>query len=127
MTPKIDHPVLRGVKPKSETVGTIAAAQWLRRRKIVFFHVPNEGARGARESAILSTMGVRKGVPDLVIPQPPPGGTMGSVIEMKCEAGGKLSPAQRAWLDAFKALGWRTAVCNGGDAAIEQLEAWGYG
>lgn len=33
----------------------------------VFFHVPNGGKRGKVEAAIMKAMGVRAGVPDLVI------------------------------------------------------------
>lgn len=42
-------------------------AQELRKRGILFFHVPNGGYRNAREACKLVAMGVLSGVPDLIL------------------------------------------------------------
>lgn len=42
-------------------------AQELRKRKILFFHVPNGGLRSKREACKFTAIGVLSGVPDLVL------------------------------------------------------------
>lgn len=103
--------------------------QWLQLHGILFCHIPNGGYRRRTEAAIMSGLGVRKGVPDLLIFDPPPAapGYRGVALEMKRRVGGRLSAWQRVWLDALQRRGWYTAVCRGADEAIETLERLGYG
>lgn len=42
-------------------------AQWLRENGFFFFHTPNEGKRGFKETSRLTAMGLVPGVPDLCI------------------------------------------------------------
>jgi len=73
-------------------------------------------------------MGVKAGVPDIIIIDPPPAfrDCVGTVIELKRGKGGKLSEEQAAWLLKFAGRHWLTAVCFGVDQAIEKLEKAGY-
>lgn len=124
-------------KQLTETQETIAVAQWLKRRKIFFCHVPNEGHRGSREGSILKAMGTRKGIPDLLIfstiPEPfaTPDGPRGYAIEMKRAADAAkppagATPAQLYCLEQLRDAGWEAAVCYGAAEAIAQLVAWGF-
>ncbi len=105
-----------------------AVVDWLEVHRICFFAVPNGGYRRHIEAAIMQGLGVRKGVPDLIIAEAPPiGGYHAAAIEMKRQRGGVVSPEQRVWLEKLRQRGWAVAVCEGADEAIAQLEAWGYG
>lgn len=102
---------------------------WLRFKKILFFHPANGQIRSPRTGAALKRLGVVRGTPDLWIVDPPPAmpGKVGTVIEMKPPTGGNSgTPEQKAWLVALKDRGWVTAVCKGSDAAISLLESLGY-
>lgn len=85
----------------------------------LLLHVPNGGKRNIREAARLKAQGVRAGVPDLLLPVAR-GGLHGLWIEMKAP-GGRLSPAQREWLDVLGKQGYRTAVCHGWSMARDEI------
>ena len=106
-----------------------AVVQWLQWHQILAIHVPNGGQRSRIEAAIMNGLGVRPGVPDLLVFDRPPGNrdALGAAIELKRRKGGKVSDSQWLWLAQLEARGWLTAVCEGAEAAIAQLEAWGYG
>lgn len=103
--------------------------QWLELHGVLFCHVPNGGYRRPVEAAIFRGLGVRAGVPDFLIFDPPPmePHRPGVALEMKRRVGGRVSESQRFWLEALGARGWYTAVCRGADEAIETLERLGYG
>jgi hypothetical protein len=89
------------------------------------FHVPNGGLRSKATAARLKAQGVRPGVPDVLLPCPARGHT-GLAVELKRQ-GGRLAPAQEAWLDALEAQGWRCVVAwRWEDAAREILEYLGH-
>lgn len=130
---------------KSETQESIDFARWLRRRGLVFCHVPNEGRRGRVEAVTLKRMGVSAGVPDFLIFEPPPRFTLGWVasgaridgdgffvracavgVEMKRSRGGRLSDAQRGWLEALEARGWVAFSCAGCAEAVARMESLGF-
>ena len=88
----------------------------------LLFHVPN-GEKRAKVTAVrLQTQGVKPGVPDLSLPVARHG-YHGLWIEMKTN-GGRVSPAQRAWIDALRAQGYRVAVCYGWEAARDEIETY---
>ncbi len=75
--------------------------------RLDYFAVPNGGRRSKIEAAIMVGLGVRKGVPDLVILLRG-GGVV--FIELK-QPRGELSPHQELWRDRLQGLGfaWHTA------------------
>lgn len=81
---------------------------------LLFFHPANGGARSKAEGAIFKAMGVRKGVPDLVILLPNAGV---GFIELKAGKG-VLSPAQKQWRDDLRARGYAWAEAR----SLEEVE-----
>jgi VRR-NUC domain len=78
------------------------------------------GWRSPIEAATLKGMGVRPGVPDLVVIKD----GLPFALELKAE-GGRLSDAQREALDAMRAAGADVGVAHGLDAALRWLEQRG--
>lgn len=81
------------------------------------FHPANGGYRNAREAARLKGMGVRAGVPDIMIP----GHDMhrqciGLAIELKSDKG-RLTTAQEGWRDRLMDAGWGWHLCRDFDTA----------
>lgn len=104
-------------------------ADWLDRHGVRWFHPPNEGRHKAQYRRKLAALGLKPGVPDVMIVDPPPNvpGAVGTAIELKRKQGGQVSQEQREWLEALEARGWYCAVCKGIDEALELLERLGYG
>lgn len=97
-------------------------------RPLRWCHVPNGGKRSKREAVRFQKMGVKPGVPDIAIFDPPPicPSAKGAWIEMKRVSGGKLSDYQKDWLNYLESSGWLVARCDGAAAAIRKLREWGY-
>jgi hypothetical protein len=113
----------------SEHFEQVQVAKALRRAGLVFCAVPNGGFRVTREAGRLKAEGVQKGVPDLLIFTPPPGGSsVGVALEMKRRDGrpGDLRKAQKEWLGTLSDLGWDTMVGWGAIDAIQKLRDLGY-
>ena len=116
---------------EAEEQRTVAA--WLDWHQICWFHPANETgtAHGYGLRVRMKQQGVKPGVPDIVIIDPPNESRnpyiRGAVIEMKRRKGGVLTDTQNAWINAFGSRHWLAAVCNGSDEAIAQLVSWGYG
>jgi len=91
-------------------------------------HYPAEIKAKPQYMAKRKRLGVKTGVPDVMIFHPPPNYpfSKGAVIELKRIKGGRLSESQVDWLNVLSVLGWKTAVCKGINEAIEQLKIWGY-
>lgn len=83
------------------------------------FHPANGGFRRPVEAKILQGQGVRSGVPDVILIHA--GRTYGLEIKAK---GGRATPAQLDALAAMQAAGATTAITEGLDRTIEQLEQW---
>jgi len=65
------------------------------------FHVANESKSAPQYRAKLRQKGMKKGVPDLIIPHPK-GGFSGLVIELKRNSGGaRISPEQKHFMGIF--------------------------
>ena len=86
------------------------------------YHIPNGGKRDKATAAVLKSLGVKPGVPDLCLPVPR-GGYHGLYIEMKA-VGGRPAAEQREWLEELHEQGYRAAVCVGADAAIAVIEGY---
>lgn len=88
----------------------------------LLYHVPNGGSRNKAEASKLKRMGVRAGVPDLVLPVPR-AGYAGLYIELKV---GENRPSnnQKDWLEKLTIQGYQALVCYGGNEAIRALEQY---
>lgn len=93
------------------------AVALLRKAGVCFFAVPNGGLREKHTALKLWQEGVQKGVPDLIILDPPRGtaaeGWVGTAIEIKRAKGGRVSPEQIGWLKAFSEREWKAHIANG--------------
>ncbi|MBC3540636.1 VRR-NUC domain-containing protein [Rufibacter sp. H-1] len=77
-------------------------AQFLRRNRITFYHVPNGAKRSAAEASRLIALGLLPGVNDLVILLP---GAVSVYVELKIEKG-KLSKSQINFHQKISELGF---------------------
>lgn len=82
------------------------------------YHVPNGGERHPAVAAKMKAQGVEPGVPDLDLPVARCG-YHGLRIEMKRQKGGRLSPAQKEWIDGLNANGYLAVVACGAEEACE--------
>lgn len=83
----------------------------------LIYHVPNGGKRGKREAGRFKAMGVRAGVPDVVVPIPSRG-YAALYIEMKSKDG-PVRKEQKAFLLELHRVGNFAVVCRSAE------EAWG--
>ena len=122
-----------------------ALAQWLDLHKILWCHVPNGGQRSKAVAGKLKAAGVKAGVCDVLVFDPPwrckacrltgasPCGHLidevGVAIELKRAkpASSRISDEQAQWMDRLSAVGWFVQVCYGASEAIALLESLGFG
>lgn len=83
------------------------------------FHVPNGGRRDGFTGAQMTALGVKRGVPDLLLPARA-GAFTGLAIEMK-SAAGRLAPEQSAWLEHLAGQAWRCELCRSAEDAARVL------
>jgi hypothetical protein len=86
---------------------------------LVFLHPANGGARSAVEGAILKSMGVVPGAPDLLLFHD----SRSYALELKADAG-RVSESQADMLRRLDQAGVITAAAAGLDEAVRQLETW---
>lgn len=87
---------------------------------LLWFHCPNGGARTKVEAAILKTMGVKAGVPDIIMVLPD-----GRAAFVELKAGrGTLTEAQMAFKARSQALGCAWAEVRSLDEMIGLAERW---
>jgi hypothetical protein len=82
---------------------------------LAYCHVPSGGYRTPAEAGIFRAMGVRAGVPDLIV-WTPEGHSFG--VELKAGRG-KPSDAQILWKSTLESLGHRVYVCW----SLDEVEA----
>lgn len=112
----------------SEDQEQTALAQYLDMRfgEYGWFHPPNGGSRNVIEATKLKRMGVKKGVPDVIIPC---ACVMidkyynACAIELKRTKGGRVSPEQDRWHHELERRGWLVRVCHGSGSAIDFVES----
>jgi hypothetical protein len=95
--------------------------QWLDMRGVAYFAVQNGGHRHIATAARLKRLGVKRGVPDIIVP------TMRIAIELKRKSGGHLSEDQKQWLSLLEMAGWKVCVARGAAEAISFLHGCGLG
>lgn len=86
------------------------------------FHIPNESIGGMGWLVRNRQMGMKKGVPDLMLPIPMHG-YHGLFIELKTSSG-RLSEEQRRWLNALNQFGYLAVMCKGWEEAKKRLEEY---
>ena len=86
------------------------------------YHVPNEGKRSKAEAARQQRLGLRRGVPDLILDYPK-GIYHGLRGEMKVKPN-KTTADQEAWLERLARAGYCVAVCYSAQEAIETIQAY---
>lgn len=108
----------------------IALADLLTYAKINFFHIPNgAGKFKSRYAHQIKRMGLKAGIPDLMITSPPPLYKLafrGVFVEMKRQGGRKPTAEQLEWHEKLKVDGYKVIVAYGFDDAVEQLKELGY-
>lgn len=99
-------------------------ALYLDFRNAVYFHCPNGGKRNQMEAQKLKQMGVKAGVPDIMVLDRRHG-FQGLAIELKV---GRNTPTahQLRWLKALHGLGWLAWVAWSLDEVVDLID-WYYG
>lgn len=86
------------------------------------FHVPNGGKRDKVTAGQMVALGVKAGVPDLLLPYKS-NGYFGLAAEMKTDDG-VVSKKQQEWFSRFEAQGWKVCVWRSADEAINGLKGY---
>jgi hypothetical protein len=81
-------------------------------------HVPNEGKRTPRLGAHMKRLGLKAGVPDVLVFD---FDGYGVAIELKRVGGRPPTAAQKWWLAELEKCGWRCIVAYGAMDAISKL------
>lgn len=94
----------------SEDDFQIAVARLLDASGLDWFHCPNGGKRNAREGAKFKRMGVKSGVPDIIILNRTLQEDVGLAIELKVGKN-KLSDSQKVFTDMMYEHDWSVCLC----------------
>lgn len=118
---------LRKRNAQEEQETQVAVVTWLEAQYPgVLFCASAGGMRTSLRTAVkMKRAGYRKGFPDLFIYEPKRGYN-GLAIELKKEEGGRVSDAQKGWIDSLRTRGYYAAVCEGFDEAVSTIEAYFY-
>ena len=87
----------------------------------LMFHIPNEGRRTVQHTQTLLRMGLKPGVPDIMLPIAK-GRYHGLFIELKRKYGGRTTPEQKAWQAELLEQGYCACVCKGFDEARATID-----
>lgn len=88
----------------------------------LMYHVPNEGKRSIVTGSKMKQLGLKSGVPDIMLPVAH-GGYIGLAIEMKYGKN-KVTENQSRWLDMMSRHGHKTAVCYSFEEAKKVITAY---
>lgn len=90
------------------------------RKDVLWFHVPNEGQRSEKTGALLKALGMKRGIPDIIVL------FGGKCIGLELKAAkGKLSDDQEAMAMAWTLAGGLWHVAHTYQAAFDVLEVAG--
>jgi hypothetical protein len=87
---------------------------------VIWFAVPNGGARLPVEAAIFKGLGVKAGVSDLILLH----AAKFHALELKAHAKSKVSRAQKQFIADVQAQGGKAEIAFGLDHALHVLENW---
>lgn len=90
--------------------------------KLIICHVPNGGYRTGREAKKFKLMGVKSGIPDILI-FTPSDNYNGLAIELKVYHG-RVTDNQREMMEQLEWCGWHTAVCYNMDVVIDLIKKY---
>ena len=88
----------------------------------LLMHIPNGGYRNRVEAARFKAIGVKPGVPDLLLACAR-GGRHGLFIELKTLQG-RVSTLQYCWIRVLMGQGYAASICFGADSAIKTIEQY---
>lgn len=108
---------------KTEESEQIAVVEWCELYRIPVVHIPNEGKRSQAYGLKLRRLGMRRGFPDLFVPDAR-GGFHGLFIEMKKDKKSTVSRDQKKWIDYLSRMGYKALVCYGSDEAIRTIKQY---
>lgn len=109
------------IKLPTEAQEQTKLCNWLTKKGIWFYAIPNGGKRDPLEAIKFKRCGVKPGVPDICIPHPLKG-FHGAYVEMKRQKGGTLSAYQSEWLFFLERKGYFVTIAHGFEEAKEKLE-----
>lgn len=89
----------------------------------LLFAIPNGGQRNIIVAKRMKDEGVRAGVPDLFLAWDN-AEFAGLFIEMKKAKGGRVSAAQKEFMDLLFSAGYLTVVCHGWEEAKAAIEEY---
>lgn len=107
------------ISSPSESAEQIGFLRWFEEQfpAVRIMHIPNGGHRAISVAKKLRAEGVQPGVPDLYIPE------WRLWVEMKRAKGGRLSAAQRDWIEYLEGIGDAVIVGHGAaDAGKKVLD-----
>jgi hypothetical protein len=106
---------------RNEAVHEFPILAWL-------FHCPNGGARNPVVAGQMVALGVRKGVPDLLLPIPAPVDNSAPGLAIECKSDdGRLSSEQVGWLTVLSRAGWQTHIVRSLDEGKAVITAYAQG
>src|SRR5262249_29541325 len=94
--------------------------EWRAPAGTTWYHIPNGGYRRPVEAAILKSLGVVAGMPDLAVIQ----NGRSFFLELK-SARGRLSENQKACHERLRDAGCVVGVAGSVDQALDLLQTWG--
>lgn len=99
-----------------------SVARYLDAKGVLWFHCPNGGSRNVSEAAKLKSMGVKPGIPDVLILEPRKN-WYGMAIELKV---GKNKPTehQEKMQRLFISKNWYCLVCYSLDETIFEIDKY---
>lgn len=102
----------------TESREQILFVTWFERQypTVRIFAIPNGGNRDMITGSIMRREGVRRGVPDLFVPE------LALFIEFKRQKGSSISPEQRDWEKYLKSVGYLHFFAYGFDDAVTKLK-----
>lgn len=83
---------------------------------VLIFAIPNGGFRHRGTAEKLKAEGVKRGIPDLFIPE------WATWIEMKRQKGGRLPPDQKEKIEYLEGIGHTVIVAKGWEDAVSQIK-----
>jgi hypothetical protein len=101
----------------------VAVVQFCDAQNIRIFAIPNGSNKNPASAAKFQREGLRKGIPDLMVPIPK-GGFMGLFLEMKRTKNAKPSKEQQEWIEFLNQMGYFAIVCYGADEAIAVIQRY---